>query len=163
MYPVPSIDIPADVVYLIASFIPSHAAPPTLRALALGNRHLHDIVLPLLYSRLVLRTEHAALTVFHRILRDPHLGRAVTELHVMSNLSDAARAGATPFDVLGGIQTLVAKRLVPRLSALGIHLMKGWHCDEGSDEEPIIVPGRLRAEFWGNLRDACPRLRSLVL
>ncbi|KAF8166199.1 hypothetical protein BJ912DRAFT_1002906, partial [Pholiota molesta] len=154
--PVASIDIPADVVYLIASFIPSHSAPPTLRALALGNRHLHDIVLPLLYSRLVLRTEHAALTVFQRILRDPYLGRAVTQLHVMSNLSDAARGGATPFDVLGGIQLLVAKRLVPRLSALGIHLM-------GGDEEPIIVPGRLRAEFWGNLRDACPRLRALVL
>ncbi|KAF8188120.1 hypothetical protein BJ912DRAFT_410408 [Pholiota molesta] len=161
MYPVASIAIPPDVFPLIASFIPLRAAPPTLRALALGNRRLHDIVRPLLYSRLILRTEDDAIAIFQKILRDPRLGLAVTELHVMSDLSDAAREGEMPFDVLAGIQMLVKKRLMPRLSALSIHLLKGWVCDEYG--EPITVRGRLLDYFWSNLRDASPRLRTLVL
>lgn len=79
----------------------------------------------------------------------------------MSDLSDEAREGEKPFDVLAGIQMLVKKRLMPRLSALGIHLLKGWHCNE--DGEPIDLPGCLLADFWSNLRDGCPRLRTLVL
>jgi hypothetical protein len=43
---------------------------------------------------------------------------------------------------------------------LGLYYLKGWAYDE--DRNPISR-GRLPACFWINLRNECPRLRTLIL
>jgi hypothetical protein len=158
---IPSITIPPELFPIIASFVPLRSAPCTLRSLALGNRRFYDIVRPLLFSRLILRNENDVISVFQKILDEPHLGLAVRELYVMSELSVEARRGEKPFDALVGLQMLLTKQLVPRLSALGIYLLQGWHFDE--DDNLIMSHGRLLADFWRGLRTQCPRLRTLAL
>ncbi|KAF8188118.1 hypothetical protein BJ912DRAFT_969248 [Pholiota molesta] len=153
--------IPLELFPQIASHIPLRFAPGTLHSLALVNRYFYDIVSPLLYSRLILRNEDDAIAVIRKILKDPKLGLAVTELHIMSELSIATRGGQKPFDVLVGLQALLREGLIPRLVALGIYLLQGW-CD---DEDPDVsrLHGHLSPEFWNNLRSKCPRLHTLAV
>jgi hypothetical protein len=157
----PFIMIPPELFPIIASFVPLRSAPHTLRSLALANRRFYDIVYPLLYSHLILRTEDDAITVIQKILGEPQLGLAVRELYIMSNLSVETRQGEKPFDVLVGLQMLVKRQLIPRIVALGVYLLNGWHYDE--DYNPVVLHGRLLDDFWSDLRVECPRLRSLAL
>jgi hypothetical protein len=152
--------LPPELFPIIASFLPLRSAPCTLRALALGNRRFYDICRPLLYSRLILRNENDAIGVIQRIIDEPQLGLAVTELYIMSELSAETRRGEKPFDVIAGLQMLVTKGMVPRLVALGLYLLKGWMYDENSKR---VLQGRLLADFWISLRNECPRLRALTL
>jgi hypothetical protein len=152
--------LPTELFPVIASFIPLRSAPRTLRALALGNWRFYDICRPLLYSRLILRNEDDVIGVIQRIMDEPQLGLAVTELYIMSELSVEARKGKKPFDVVAGLQMLVTKGLIPRITALGIYLLNDWIYDERF--KPILH-GRLLADFWINLRIECPRLRTLIL
>ncbi|KAF8199434.1 hypothetical protein BJ912DRAFT_650518 [Pholiota molesta] len=96
----PPSTVPPELFPLIASFIPLRSAPHTLRALALGNRRFHDIVRPILYSRIIARNEDDAITVIQKILDEPQLGLAVTELYIMSELSVETRNGQKSFDVV---------------------------------------------------------------
>ncbi|KAF9477141.1 hypothetical protein BDN70DRAFT_922785 [Pholiota conissans] len=154
-------ELPPELFPLIASFLPLRTASQTLLFLALVNRDFYDIIHPLIYSRLILRNEDDAIAVIQRILVKPHLGLAVTELHLMSELSVDTRKGKKPFDALVGLQRLVERKLVPRLAALSIYLLEGWRYDE--DWKPIAGHGRLLLDFWRALRVECPRLRSLAL
>jgi hypothetical protein len=156
----PPSTIPPELFPLIASFLPLRSAPHTLRALALGNRRFHDIVRPILYSRIIARNEDDALTVIQKILDEPQLGLAVTELYIMSELSMETRNGQKAFDVVAGLHMLVKKQLIPRTVALGIYLLHGWLYDE---KWMPIPNGRLLSDFWRDLRKECPRLRTLVL
>ncbi|KAF8168712.1 hypothetical protein BJ912DRAFT_862685, partial [Pholiota molesta] len=152
--------IPPELFPIIAAFIPLRSAPSTLRAIALGNRRFYNICRPLLYSRLILRNEDDAIAVIQRIMDDPQLGLLVTELYIMSGLSLKARKGKKPFEVVAGLKILVAKGLIPRITALGLYLLKGWTYDE---HFYAMSRGRLLAGFWINLRNECPRLRTLIL
>jgi hypothetical protein len=155
-----SLTFPPELFPIIAAFVPLRSAPGTLRAVALGNRRLYNICRPLLYSRLILRNEDDAIAVIQRIMDDPQLGLLVTELYIMSELSLKARKGKKPFEVVAGLRTLVAKGLIPRITALGLYLLKGWIQDE---HFYAMSRGRLLAGFWINLRNECPRLRTLIL
>jgi hypothetical protein len=152
--------LPPELFPAIASFVPLRSAPHTLRALALGNRRFYNICRPLLYSRLILRNEDDAIGVIQRIIDEPQIGFAVTELYIMSELSIEARKGKKAFDVVAGLQMLVTKGLLPRMNAFGLYLLKGWANDENFR---IVSCGRLLADFWINLRNNCPRLRTLIL
>jgi hypothetical protein len=152
--------LPPELFPVIAAFVPLRSAPHTLRALALANHHCYNICRPILYSRLVLRNEQDATGVIRRIINDPQLGLYVTELYIMSALSVKARKGKKPLNVVTGLRFLVAKGLIPRITALGLYLLKDWIYDEHF--KPILC-GRLLAGFWINLRNKCPRLRTLLL
>ncbi|KAF8188100.1 hypothetical protein BJ912DRAFT_904177 [Pholiota molesta] len=152
--------LPSELFPVIAAFVPLRAAPPTLRALALANRQCYNLCRSLLYSRLILRSEDDAIGVIQRIIAEPQIGFAVTELYIMSELSIEARTGKKAFDVVAGLQMLVTKGLLPRMIALGLYLLKGWAYDEDSKK---VSCGHLLADFWINLRNNCPRLRTLIL
>jgi hypothetical protein len=154
--------LPPELFPVIASFVPLRAAPSTLRALALTNRQSYHICRSLVYSRLILRNEDQAIAVIQRIIDEPQLGLAVTELYIMSKLSVETRKGKKPFDVVAGLQMLVTKGLLPRLIALGLYLLKEWIYDNSKGGKTILR-GRLLADFWTNLRNECPRLRTLIL
>ncbi|KAF9471095.1 hypothetical protein BDN70DRAFT_888466 [Pholiota conissans] len=156
-----SIPIPPELFPHIAAFLPLRAAGPTLLSLSLTNHAIHHLVYPLLYSRLILRNEDSALSAMQKILDVPQLGIAVTELHVMTELSSEARKGTKPFDVVEGLQRMVEGNLLPRLIALGLYLTDGWVFDE--EYNPILTHGRISVDFWRYLRVACPRLKSLSL
>lgn len=153
--------IPPELLHLIASFLPSRSAPGTLQSLARVNRRFYNIVSPILHSRLILRGEKKALSVIQKILDTPQLGMAITELYIMSELSFYVDEDKRQFDVLVGLQMLIQKKLIPRLCALGVYLLTGWHYDEYSD--PVLFHGRLPVEFWKSLRSECPRLHTLAL
>ncbi|KAF8187520.1 hypothetical protein BJ912DRAFT_926759 [Pholiota molesta] len=152
--------LPPELFPVIASFVPLRSAPQTLRALALGSRCFYNIVRPLLYSRLILRNEDNAIDVIQRIMNEPQLGLAVTELYIMSELSFEARKGKKAFNIVAGVQMLIAKGLIPRLIALGLYLLKDWIYAKNFK---TISHGRLLADFWINLRNECPRLHTLIL
>jgi hypothetical protein len=152
--------LPPELFPIIASFLPLRSAPRTLRALALVNRRFYNICRPLVYARLILRNENDAIGVIQRIIDEPQLCLAVTELYIMSELSAETRRGEKPFDVVAGLQMLVTQGLLPRLVALGLYLLKGWMYDEKSKR---VLQGRLLADFWISLRNECPRLRALTL
>ncbi|KAF9477157.1 hypothetical protein BDN70DRAFT_922796 [Pholiota conissans] len=147
--------IPLELFPLIASFIPLRSASQTLLSLALGNHYLYDIVRPLLYSRLILGDETITIKVIQKILDEPRLGMAVTEIYIMTALSMETREEKKPVDAIDGLQKLVDAKLLPRLVALGIHLLDGWE-----DPNPR---SHLSIEFWRNLRAGCPQLNSLSL
>ncbi|KAF8168710.1 hypothetical protein BJ912DRAFT_1067632 [Pholiota molesta] len=152
--------LPQELLPVIAAFVPLRSAPGTLRALALGNHRFYNICRPILYSRLILRNEDHVIGVIQRIIDEPQLGLSVTELYIMSELSVATLKGKKPFDVVAGLQMLVTKGLIPRLVALGLYLLKDWTYDKDFE---IILRGRLLSDFWINLRNECPRLRTLIL
>jgi hypothetical protein len=160
MNPVALTSLPPELFPAIASFVPLRSAPHTLRALSLGNHRFYNIFRPLLYSRLILRNEDDAIGVIQRIMDEPQLGLSVEELYIMSELSIETQKGKKPFDVVAGLQMLVTKGLIPRIIALGLYLLKEWTYDKDFE---IILRGRLLADFWVNLRNECPRLRTLIL
>ncbi len=89
LYPV----LPAELFHVIVGFLPLFSAPSTILSLALASHGFCQIVLPLLFERLVLKTEDDAILVFLQILEDPGRGKTVKELYLSSTLSLSARKG----------------------------------------------------------------------
>ena len=79
--------LPIEIYPNIAVHLPLHLTPSTLISLALVNHHLSEIVIPLVYSRLILKSESDALKMIKRLLDKPELGKAVREIHILSDLS----------------------------------------------------------------------------
>ncbi|CAA7266339.1 unnamed protein product [Cyclocybe aegerita] len=154
-------DLLPEIFPIVASLLPLHATPSTLLSLALVNKHISTIVLPLVYSRLILKNEDDALKVIQKLLDEPELGKVVRELHILSDLSVATRNGERPFDVVRGLEKVIAAGSLPYIHTLGLELLTGWHYDD--EFEPVEGFGELRREFWEALRKNCPRLRGLVL
>ncbi|KAJ3509938.1 hypothetical protein NLJ89_g4951 [Agrocybe chaxingu] len=154
-------DLLPEIFPIVASLLPLHATPSTLLSLALVNKHTASIVLPLVYSRLILKNEDDALKVIQKLLDEPELGKVVRELHILSDLSVATRNGERPFDVVRGLEKVIAAGSLPYIHTLGLELLTGWHYDD--EFEAVEGFGELRREFWEALRKNCPRLRGLVL
>ncbi|KAF9481009.1 hypothetical protein BDN70DRAFT_920130 [Pholiota conissans] len=151
--------IPPELFPVIASFLPSRDAPRTLLSLALGNRRFYSIVLPLLYSRLVLGDENKTISLLQRIVQEPELGLAVREVHLhVMPIGITARAmlfrEKKLFTVISAFRdTLVNGKLVPRLKTLRIYLL----------DESYMISGQLAPPFWTALRTECPLLKTVVL
>ncbi|KAF8907692.1 hypothetical protein CPB84DRAFT_1768563, partial [Gymnopilus junonius] len=141
---------------IIASHLPLYATPSTLLSLALVKRHISEIVLPILYWCLILKNEDDALGMIHRLL-----GLTVRQLHIMSDLSVETRDGRNPFDVVTGLKEVIKLGLLPNIHNLGLYLLSGWHYDE--EYELVEGYGDLRADFWDDVREKCPRLKGIIL
>src|SRR6266545_1059200 len=156
--------LPPEIYPNIAVHLPLYSTPSTLLALALVNRHHSEIVLPLVYSRLILKNESDALKVIQRLLDRPELGKAVHEIHILSDLSFATRTGANPFNVITGLENLIATTSLPCIHTLGLHLLTGWyHHIQDSQFRRVVGFGRLQSNFRTNVGKNCPRLRGLDL
>ena len=107
LYPV----LPAELFPVIVGFLPLFSAPSTILSLAMASHGFCQIVLPLLFARLVLKTEDDAIFVFRKILEDPRRGIAVRELYLASTLSLSARNGEKTFDTITGLQKIVEMQL----------------------------------------------------
>jgi len=66
-----------------------------------------------LYSRLILRNENDAITTFLKILDNPNLGKAVREVHVMSEFTVATMDGKTAFDAVTGSKKIFKAGSLP--------------------------------------------------
>ena len=154
-------DLLPEIYPIIAAHLPLFSTPSTLLSLALVNHHISEIVLPLVYSRLILKNETDALKTIQKLLDEPKLGQVVREIHVLSDLSLATRTGANTIDVVTGLEKLITTTSLPYIHTLGLHLLSGWHYDD--QYHPIVGFGQLRSDFWINLKKNCPRLRGLVL
>lgn len=158
------IRLPPEIYPLIATNLPLYSTSSTLLALALVNHHISDIVLPLLNSRLILKNETDALNVIKGLRDNPELGKTVYEIHILSNLSLATRRGENPFDVITGLENLIKVSCFPNIHTLGLYLLSGWHHEiQDFQFQRVVGFGRLRSDFWINLRKNCPRLRGLIL
>lgn len=155
-------DLPSEIFPVVASLLPLHATPSTLLSLALVNHHISSIVLPLLYSRLILKNENHALKFLQKLLDEPEFGKVVREVHILSDLSLATRNGENPFDVVRGLKKVIGAGSLPYIHTLGLHLLSGWQYDDEYDE-PIEGFGQLGSGFWQSLRKNCPQLRGLVI
>lgn len=161
-YSSPVNGLPVEIFPIIASLLPLYATPPTLLSLALVNKHISTIALPLLYSCLILKCEEDALKMIRRLLNEPELGRIVREIHIQTNLSSTTRTAAIRFDVVGGLQEVLMGGLLPYIHTLDLELLVGWHYDERWERVSGGF-GRLQPRFWAELRKNCPLLRSLAL
>jgi hypothetical protein len=146
---------------LIASHLPLYATPSTLLALALTNSQIYHIVHDLLYSRLILRNEKDAISIFQRILTNPDLGRAVRELHVMSELTVPTINGETLFDTVTGLKKVINNGSLPYIHTFVVRLLK--ECRHNEDWSYVNGFGHFPKDFWDDLRIKCPRVRTLVL
>lgn len=154
-------DLPPEIFPIVASFLPLHATPSTLFSLALVNRRISSIVLPILCSCLILKNENYALKFLQKLLDDPELGIVVREVHILSDLSLATRNGENPFDMLRGLEMVVGAGSLPCIHTLGLHLQTGWHYDDQFQTIPGF--GELSSEFWESVRKNCPRLRGVII
>jgi hypothetical protein len=154
-------DLPPELYPIIGAHIPLYSTSSTLLALALANHNIYEIVLPLVYSHLILQNETDALNMIKRVLDNPELGKTIHEIHILSNLSLATRTGANPFNVITGLEILITAGSLPYIHTLCLHLLNGWHFEIKDNQfQPIVGFGRLHSDFW---MKNCPRLRRLVL
>jgi hypothetical protein len=137
---------------IIASHLPLYITPSTLLSLALVNHRISAIVLPLLYSRLLLKTEQDASVMFQRLLDTPKLGMCVRELHSILDRS------GSHFD---GLYQVITKGLLPNIHTLDLQLLNAYVLTEFATIEPRSE--RLRSDFWSSLKTSCPRLQGLIL
>jgi hypothetical protein len=154
-----------EIYPIIAAHLPLYATPPTLLALALTNHHISQIVFPLLYSRLVLKTETHAILVLQKIADNPRFGRVIRELHIMSDLSVDTRKKHRHSDVMKRLENVISMGHLPFIYTLGLHLMYGWYYyyNTSGHFQPLEHFGKLSKDFAGKLREKCPRLRGLIL
>ncbi|KAF8907688.1 hypothetical protein CPB84DRAFT_271773 [Gymnopilus junonius] len=160
------VSLPPELFPIVAAHLPLYTTPSTLLSLTLVNRHLSEIVLPILFSRLILRNEDHALQMIQRLLDEPELGQGVRELHIMSGLSEDTKLGRKPFDVVTGLKKVVTQGLLPHIHTLGLHLLSGWHPPVGGTSIYDLAPqvyGDLRSDFWVDVTAKCPRLKDLIL
>lgn len=146
---------------LIASHLPLYATPSTLLSLALTNHGIYGIIHDLLYSRIILRNEMDAISTFQRILTTPELGKLVRELHVMSELTVGTMKGETVFDTVTGLKKVIKAGSLPHLHTLSLRLLKECYHDQAWCDRAGF--GHLPSGFWDDLRNSCPRIRSIVL
>lgn len=149
----------ADVYPIIAAYLPLYVAPSTLLALALTNRHISYIVIPLLYATLVLKNEVDATIILEKLLNNPSFGRFVRELHIMSDLS--LEGPVSQPDVMRELGGVISNGCLPFIHTLGLHHMRRRYYDERW--EFVGEFGQLRKSFWIQLKEKCPRLRALIL
>ena len=145
-------DLAPEIYSIIAGHLPLYATPPTLLALALTNRRISEIVLPLLCSRLILKNEKDAIRVLQKLVDNPSFGRVVRELHIMSELSDDTRRQDPPSNVIKRVEDIILKGYLPFIHTLGIYLLHGWYRHR-----------QFRKDLSRQLREKCPRLRGLIL
>ncbi|KAF9481013.1 hypothetical protein BDN70DRAFT_573303 [Pholiota conissans] len=161
------ISIPPELFPIIASFIPLRYAPKTLLSLALVNHHFYWVARPLLYSRIVVGNEENTRMVLKKIINEPQLGMAITEIYIMTELSEDTLDGKhESYDVMGGLRYIsVKKKLVPRLVALHIYLLDGWFEPFRNTNSSMLGKSYspFRLSFWTTLRVVCPQLQSLSL
>src|SRR5258706_13956585 len=100
---------------IVASHLPLYITPSTLLSLALVNHHVPAIVLPLLFSCLLLKTEQDALLMFQRLLDKPELGMCVRELHSLLNPFAGSHCD--------GLYQVITKGLLPNIHTLDLQLL----------------------------------------
>lgn len=150
------VDLIPELYPIITSHLPVYITPSTLLALALVNRYISAIVLPLLYSLLILKTEKDALVMIQRLLAEPDLGKHVQELHILSYLPLNT---IQSFDVLTGLHKVITMGLLPHVHTLQLcHQVSAFQLET----EPTGVVTEV-SDFWSGLHTNCPRLRGLVL
>ncbi|KAH6905035.1 hypothetical protein BKA70DRAFT_1192674 [Coprinopsis sp. MPI-PUGE-AT-0042] len=160
-------DIPVEIFPVIAEHIPLCSAPQTLLSFALTSRTSHNILIPILFSHLILRSEQDALSVLQGILGNPSKGSLVRGIYIHSPLSSEIRAatGDGTGDVVDVVRTLervIKSGFVPLLHTLELHLDgHSWWSD--NDGDLFHGFGELRASFWEALETSCPCLRSLAI
>ncbi|KDR77744.1 hypothetical protein GALMADRAFT_224973 [Galerina marginata CBS 339.88] len=140
---------------LVVCHLPLYAIPSTVPSLALSDHATYE-------AYLILRNEKDTVSTFQRILNAPKLGKAVRELHIMTELTAAARnRDGVPFDSVTGLIKLIVGGLLPYIHTLSLHLIGGWRWDE--KYLPVKGFGHLDTHFWHALESHCPRLRKLAL
>ncbi|KAF8907689.1 hypothetical protein CPB84DRAFT_1768560 [Gymnopilus junonius] len=162
-------DLPPELFPIIASHLPLYATPSTLLSLALANRHISTMALPILFSHLIIKNEKHSLRMINRLLDEPGLGLGVRELHIMSELSDGIRllpqqhSPNESFDMITGLKKVIRRSLLPNIHTLGIYLTSGWDPMEYSDLQLSNGLGELLSDFWADLKYKCPRMKNLIL
>lgn len=144
---------------VVASLLPLHATPSTLLSLALVNHHISSIVLPLLYSILILNNRNDALKVLQKLLHEPDLGKVVRQVHIFYDWFPVTW-DKTPFDVPKELETVINAGSLPYIHTLGLYLMAGWYYNCHEHMPCFNQPG---AEFYESLGKKCPRLRTLII
>ena len=144
----PFSDLIPELFPIIAAHLPLFLTPSTLLSLAVTNHRLSQIVLPLLYQRLILKNIYV-LKVMSKLLNEPELGKSIRELHTLADQDDI-RGGF--FHILNKV---ITKGLLPYIHTLSLFCIRDWLGFEDLDG--------LRAHFWIDLKSNCPRLRGLIL
>lgn len=160
--PLVLLDLPPEIFPVIAGHLPLYISPRTLVALALASKGTYDLVLPILYSHLILQNETSALCVINELLANPEKGRLVRGFHIRSKLSKDVREDPNQIDIVTGLQRLIETGRLPLMHTLELHMEgHGWFLDE--DRALFEGYGNLRQDFWKALKEKCPELHTLTL
>ncbi|KAF9535012.1 hypothetical protein CPB83DRAFT_843334 [Crepidotus variabilis] len=157
---IPLENLVPEIYPIIASHLPLHATPSTLLSLALINRYVHQIVMPILHSRLILKNESDAIAMLQKLAENPTFGRVVRELHIMSNLSKESRRQNPPVDVIQRVQDVILHGNLPFLHSLDLQILHVYYYHENTSAPGL---GQLRKEFCKRVKEQCPRLKCFHL
>ncbi|KAG6823697.1 hypothetical protein H0H92_009330, partial [Tricholoma furcatifolium] len=66
-------------------------------------------------------------------------------------------------DVISLVVDVISQGNLPFLYALGLHLSSWWYSDDNNNFEPVDGFGRFLKDCWLEIKERCPRLRTVVL
>lgn len=150
---------------IIGNHLPLHATAPTLLSLALTNRYNAEVVLPILNSRLILKSNEEAIPVLRRLIDDPTFGSLVRELHVMFHELDGSQPHDPSLDVLALVQYIVADGRLPYIHTLEMNFLYGWDPFNPRyySRYRRLNFHRFCEGFFILLREECPHLTNVIL
>jgi len=157
--PSPLSELPPEIFPIIASNLPLYITPPTLLSLALANRRISEIVLPILNSTWILKNNHDALKMIQRLFDKPETGKTVRELHILTDISVSARRDS--FCVVNNLEKVISAGRLPYIHCLGLYYARRLRYQtlmlQVDDFE------MLHASLWESLQKNCPQMRELVV
>lgn len=154
-----------DIYPKISSHLPLHAIAPTLLSLGLTNHYNARVVLPILNSRLILRSNEKAIPVLQKLIKEHTFGVFVIGVHLLFEQLDVAEPLHPSLDALMLVQEAILGGHLPNLRMLEIN----FHAPRDLLRTLFPLrytrpnPSRFRKEFFLNLREQCPLLTGLIL
>lgn len=147
-------EVPPELYPIIISYLPLYATPLTVLTLATTNRHISEIVIPLLHRCIILRDGDQASTFLKNVIGNLTLGKLVRELHIMAeNCPPGDRVSA--WMVVERLQDVISRGCIPSIRVLDVQLM--------GMEYTRLGRGYIQEDFWIQLKEYCPQLHAIVM
>lgn len=152
---------------LIASHLPIQIRPAVLLSFALTNSRLCHMLLPVLYSKVIIKTEEAMHTVLQRVIEDKEnqVGLFVRELYILIDINSIATSedlGREP--VLFRFHRIIKAEHLPYMHTLGITFCVASSLGFTKSYNKLEIERKCLSNlFWEDLKNNCPQIRALFL
>lgn len=161
----PVLNLPLEIHDLIASHLPAQVRPAVLLSFALTNSRLHHLLLPILYTKVIIKNEEMALAALQSVL--DHKEFSVRELRILIGVKKTTPTSGEQRkrQILLKLHEIIKAGRLPHMHTFELTFL----CTVGSipieDYNMFVINQKkyLSDLFWEDLRNNCPQIRSLFL